>query len=100
MIQLLRDHLKRGWPCDRLIVGRVRVPHHWGSQTPLRVEPVIGFRGQVRYRIPDKEVRPDALLGRLVRHRLGAVLAKLKKLPLLVRARPCAALAVETSYLV
>src|SRR3984957_3187517 len=47
-----------------------------------------------------EEVRPDALFCGLVRYGFGAVLAKLKKLPLLVRTRPCAALAVESSQLV
>src|SRR5580704_16646968 len=50
--------------------------------------------------MPGEEVRPDALLRGLVRYGLGAVLAKLKKLPLLVRTWPCAALAVESSHLV
>src|ERR1700691_2448044 len=47
-----------------------------------------------------EEVRPDTLLRRLVGHSLGAVLTKLKKLPLLVGTRPCAALAIEPGYLV
>src|ERR1700691_4306976 len=47
-----------------------------------------------------EEVRPDTLLRRLVGHSLGAVLTKLKNLPLLVGTRPCAALAVEPGYLV
>src|SRR5580704_5837638 len=50
--------------------------------------------------MPGEEVRPDALLRGLVRYSLGAVLAKLKELPLLVRTRPCAALAVESGQLV
>src|SRR6202035_3872470 len=51
-------------------------------------------------RILREKFHPDALLCRLVRDSLGAVLAKLKHLPLLVRTWPCAALAVEPSYLV
>ncbi len=47
-----------------------------------------------------KKSGPTRFFVRLVRHRLGAVLAKLKNLPLLVRTRPCAALAVEPGYLV
>src|SRR5580704_6037897 len=47
-----------------------------------------------------EEVRPDALLCGLVGHGLGAVLAKLKHLPVLVRTGPGATLAVEPSNLV
>src|ERR1700751_2316653 len=50
--------------------------------------------------MPGEEVRPHSLLCGLVRYGLGAVLAKLKKFPLLVRTRPCAALAVESGQLV
>jgi hypothetical protein len=47
-IQLVCDHLKGLGPADRLIVRRARVPYHRRSQTSLPIEPVIGFRRQVR----------------------------------------------------
>src|SRR5271156_673251 len=50
--------------------------------------------------MPGEELRPDPFLRGFVGHSLGAVLAELKNLPLLVRTRPCTALAIETNDLV
>src|ERR1700719_775783 len=99
-VQLLRNHGKGLWPRNRLIVGRVRVPYHRRSQTALLVKRVIVLRRQLRYRILREKFRPDALLCRLVRDGLGAVLAKLKNLPLLVRTWPSAALAIIPGHVV
>src|SRR5215469_6888893 len=48
----------------------------------------------------DEELRSDALFRRLVSDGLGAVLAKLEDLALLVRARPGAALAIKPGNVV
>src|SRR5271168_4930350 len=47
-----------------------------------------------------KEFRRYPLLRRLVRDRLGAVLAELKNLSLLVRTRPRAALAIKPGHMI
>src|SRR5580658_2557642 len=71
------------------------MPHHGRSQASLLIEPIVRFSRQICDRILCEEVRPDALLRGLVGHGLGAVLAKLKSLPVLVGTRPCTTLAVE-----
>ena len=38
------------------------MPNHRRSQAPLLIEPVIGFRRQIRYRILREEIGSDALL--------------------------------------
>src|SRR5712675_2466884 len=50
--------------------------------------------------MPGEELRGNALLCRLVRDSLGAVLAKLEDLPLLVGAGPRAALAIKPGHMV
>ncbi len=99
-VQLLRNHGKGLWPRNRLIVGRAGVPYHRRSQTALLVKPVIRLRRQLFDRILREELRRDALLRGLVRDRLRAVLAELEDLPLLVRTRPRAALAIKPGHLV
>src|ERR1700693_1710868 len=99
-VQLLRKHGKGLWPSNRLIVGRVRVPYHRRSQTALLVKPVIRLRRQLFDRILREELRRNALLRGLVGHRLRAVLAELEDLPLLVRTRPSATLAIKPGHLV
>src|SRR6202035_690228 len=47
-----------------------------------------------------EKLRSDAFLRRLVRDCLGAILAKLEDLPLLVRTRPGAALAIKSGHVV
>src|SRR5580658_3055385 len=47
-----------------------------------------------------EKLRPNALPRRLIRYRLGAVLAKLEDLPVFVGTRPRAALAIESRNVV
>src|ERR1700719_1045344 len=99
-VQLLRNHGEGLWPRNRLIVDRVRVPYHRRSQTALLVKPVIRLRRQLFDRILREELRRNALLRGLVRDRLRSVLAELEDLPLLVRTRPSAALAIKPGHVV
>ena len=99
-VQLLRHHRKRVCPGNRLVVGRVFLPHHRSRQPPLLIQPVIRLRCQFFDRIPREKLRPDPLPRRLVRYRLRAVLAELEDLPAIVRTRPRTALAIESSDMV
>ena len=99
-VQLVRDHFEGIRPRDRLIVGRVGVPHHGRRQTALRVKPVVRLRGQILDGMLGEELRSDALFRRLVRDCLGAILAKLEDLPLLIRAGPRAALTIKPVHVV
>src|SRR5262249_6918394 len=99
-VQLLRDHRKRLWPRNRLVVSGVRPPHHRSREPPLLIQPVIRLRRQLLNRILREELRRDPLPCRLVRYRLRAVLAELENLPVFVRTRPRAALAIESRDMV
>src|ERR1700693_1215075 len=50
--------------------------------------------------MPGEKLGRGALLSGLVRDGLGAILAKLEDLPLLIRTRPCAALAIKSGHVV
>lgn len=63
-------------------------------------EPGIRFRGEILEEILGEELRSDALFRRLIRDYLGTVLAKFENLPLLIRARPYATLAIQAGHVV
>src|SRR6266851_2008148 len=77
-----------------------RSKYHRTSQSPLLVQPVIRLLAQLRDTITGKEIRRDTLSGRLVGHRLGAILAELKRMPVVIRIRPCTARTVEPGLLI
>ena len=98
--QFVRDERKRIVPRDRLVVARTRAQHHRRRQPPLRVQPVVALRSELGHRMFFEKFRRDPPRSRLVGHGLGTVFAKLKRLPVAIRARPRAALAVEAVLLV
>src|SRR6266404_350129 len=74
--------------------------YHWTSQSPLLVQPVVRLLAQLRDTIAGKKFRPDAGGSRLVGHRLGAILAELKRMPVVIRIRPRTARTVEPGLLI
>src|ERR1700687_941770 len=77
-----------------------RTKYHRTSESPLLVQPVVRLLAQLRDTIAGKEFRRDPRSGRLVGHRLGAILAKLKRMPVVIGIRPRTARTVETCLLV
>ena len=74
--------------------------HHGLAEPALVAQPVLGLPGQLCDGMLRPELRPDGAQGVFLGHRLGAVLAELGRLALLVRFRPRAARAVEPAPLV
>src|SRR6266481_2872304 len=80
---------------------RVARPKYYRtSQSPLLVEPVVRLLTQLRDTITGKEFRADPRGGRLVRHRLRAILTKLKRMPVVIGIRPRTAGTVEALFLI
>ena len=98
--QLLADQIERVVPRDRLVVGAALTEQQRLAQPPLRVEPLVGLRGEGLDRPFGEEVGADDPVHPFVRDRLRAVLAELEAVPLAVGGRPGAALAVEPVLLI
>src|ERR1700675_886425 len=77
-----------------------RTKYHRTSQSLLLVQPVVRLLTQIRDTVASKEFLRDALSSRLVGHRLGAILAKLKRMPVVIGIRPRTARTVEARLLV
>ena len=99
-VELLGDQRERLVPRDRLVVVGPGAAHHRVRQAPLLVEPHVALRQQLGDRMLREELGRDARARRLGGHRLGAVLAELGRLSLVVGIRPGAARAVEAVLLV
>src|SRR5260370_16973332 len=74
--------------------------HHRFGKTTLLIQPVVGTSRQVRNRVLPKEIASNSLVREFVRDGLCSVFTKLEDLPLLVRTRPGAALAIESLFLI
>jgi hypothetical protein len=74
--------------------------HHWMDQPPLQLQPVIAPLLELRDRVLAEKFRGNFFLRRFAGERFDAVLAKLEEVPIAVRARPGAALAIEAILLV
>src|SRR5260370_6991922 len=74
--------------------------HHRFGKTTLLIQPVVGTSRQVRNRVFPKEIASNSLAREFVRDGLSSVFTKLEDLPLLLRTRPGAALAIESLFLI
>ena len=97
--QLFGDDLERLVPADRDVVRGAGVQQHGFGQPALLAQPVIVPFAQLGHRMPGEERRRHPPPGGLLGHGLGAVLAELRGVPLLL-LRPGTAGAVETVLLV
>src|SRR5271167_3263175 len=81
-------------------MSAARTQYHRAGQSSLPIEPVVRLFAQLRDAIPGKELRRDPCGGGLIGHRLGAILAELKRMAVAVRVRPCATGTIEAGLLV
>ncbi|CAL2062578.1 exported protein of unknown function [Streptomyces murinus] len=96
---LLGDDAEGALPGDRLVVRRPFGEVHGVGEPPLLAQPVPAPGRQVGDGVRGEELRGDPAQGGLLGHRLRAVLAELRGVPVL-RLRPGAAGAVEAVLLV
>src|SRR6267142_4137599 len=77
-----------------------RTKYYRTSESSLLVQPVIRLLAQLGDTITGEEFRRDTLSRRLVGHRLGPILAKLKRMPVVIWIRPRTAGTIEPILLV
>lgn len=97
--ELLGDDVEGTLPGDRLVVVGALGQVHGVGEAALLAEPVAAAAVQVGDRVRGEEVRGDPAQGGLLGDRLRAVLAELRRVPVL-RLGPGAARAVEAVLLV
>src|SRR5689334_23338249 len=74
--------------------------HHRMNQSALKLEPIVSLFAQFSDRMVTKKFGTDVFLRRLTGQRFDSVLTKFEDVPVVIRTRPGAALAIETVLLV
>ena len=74
--------------------------HHRLNKPSLQLQPVVALFTQRLERMRAKKFRRNALRCAFIRDCFRAVFAKLRHLPLVIRARPRTALTIEPAFLV